>query len=392
MPASYQTSYGAGVDPPEQGAATTVSFVRADNCGATLKNLTLPKLTGVVYNTNVQLLSIFASPINTQIAFLTIQTNAIAGSPACSTPVTSATTMLHGGIDAAPLSSYICQLQFVTSDGGVTWQPLNLPVPGVLGGISPELNNSLNLMGQVRAQGSRLYGVVTNTVLGSSGAIPPGRLVASDDGGLTWSVADSALAAQGLAIWDFAPTPSGSTVYVTAEPINDPARQPPSYSATLSIWSSPDGGATWKRESEAPGSTSGILVEGMVAGVTHNGQRAVYLMTGKKNETTILGSMNDGATWQGDGHLSYILNPNSFTGFPTIVGVIPDGSVVVNPTGGAPIMAWTPGSSPRAVAEATSLFPYQNPVFQQRGGAVYMWLQGEQGGPGLQIRSTQLLL
>ncbi len=392
MPASYQTSYGAGVNPPEQGSATTVSFVRTDNCGATVKSLTLPRLTGVVYNTNVSQLSIFASPINTQVAFLTIQTNLIIGSPACSTPA-GATAMLHGGIDATPASSYVCQLQLVTSDGGVTWRPLSLPVPGVLGEISPERNDSLELMGQVRAQGSRLYGVVTNVGLGSSAPVPPGRLVASDDGGVTWKLADTALAAQGLGIWDFAPTPSGSTVYVTVEPVNDPAQQPPTYGATLSVWSSPDGGVTWKRESDAPGATSGVLVSGMVAGMEANGQRSVYLMISQKNTISIVGSLNDGATWQGDGSLSYTTPGGGMMGHSTFVGTLPDGSVVViNPYGGAPIMAWTPGSPPRAVAAPTSLFPYWDPVFQRQGGAVYMWLEGEQGGPGLQIRYTQLLL
>ncbi|HEX9037760.1 MAG TPA: hypothetical protein VF808_12315 [Ktedonobacterales bacterium] len=391
-PPNFRTLYSAGLDTPEQGSATQVTFQRSDTCGASWVKLTPPMISGVVYNTNVQYLAIFPSPINPQVAFLTIQTSLTVGVPACSTP--AGATAAHGGVNAAPAASYICQLQYVTKDSGVTWQALSLPVKGGLGGVSPELNVSLDLLGQVRAQGARIYGVVTNAVLGASGIVPPGRLVASDDGGLTWVLADGGLADQGLAIWDFAPTPSGTTVYVTAEPVNDPARVPPGYGATLSIWVSPDGGLTWRHSSSAPGASSGKLVEGMLAGVSPAGKRAVYLLTGDKSERSVLGSIDDGVTWQGDPSFSFPTVSGGMMGFPTFIATLPDTSViVVNPYGGAPIVAWTPdGGAPHAIAEATALFPYEYPTVQLRSDGVYLWLMGEQGGPGLLMRYTKLRL
>lgn len=395
-PATYQTIYQAGLgSKPEQGSATHVTFQRSDDCGATWTNLTPPTLSGVVYNANVQALSVFANPLNPHVAYLTIQTDRIISSPPCisSVPSPAATpTPASGGIGSAQ-SSFICQWQFITQDSGKTWKPLKLPKQGVLGELSPELNASLSLIGNLRPQGSRLYGVITNAALDAGAIVPPGRLVASDDGGLTWKLVDAGIAAQKLGVWDFAPTPSGKTIYAVAEPWYDPARKPPSYAATLSIWRSPDGGATWQRIGSTPGATSGKLVEGMVAGSPSGASHTLYLMTGDQNGRAILGSVDDGAIWQGDSQLAYLDHPGATVGLPTLVGTLPDGSVVaINPYGGSPVLAWRPNAAPRAIAASVPLSSYGNPVFQKRSDGVYMWLMGQQGGQsGLLIRYTKLL-
>lgn len=388
-PASYRTVYSASLGASGQGPAL---LQRSDDCGATWTTLTPPALAGFDYSSEISVFSVFASPLNTQVAFLTMETYQQA---ACGIPI-GAGDILHGGIDALPALSSSCQRQFVTSDGGATWRALALPAPGVLGATSPEMNAELGLLGSLRAQGARLYGVVTNVELGASG-VTPAWPVASDDGGLTWRLADAPLAAQGWAVWDFAPTPSGSTIYVTAEPVNDPARQPPTYGATLSIWASQDGGGSWTRESSAPGSASGRLVSGMAAGITPSGQRMLYLMTaGQTKQDTamaVLGSVDDGAIWQGDQRLTFLPPADPMLGYPNLVGVLPDGEVVaINPYDGAPVMAWAPGEAPRAVAAPIALFPYENPVYVMNGATVTMWLQGEQGGPQFMTTSTQLAL
>lgn len=245
----------------------------------------------------------------------------------------------------------------------------------------------------LRAQGSRLYGRATDTILGMSGVIPPGHLVASDDGGVTWHIADGALAAQGLGIWAVVPVPTGSTVYVTAEPVNDPAREPPQYGATLTVWSSPDGGVTWKQEKDPLGETTQTTIVSMGAGITGNGQRALYVMLGSKSGITILGSLDDGATWRSDGHLTTSSGGSLWD--PNIVGCLPDGSVVLVNGGSYPVLAWFPGSAPRAIAQNPKLDSYFNPTFQQRPDGLYLWLSGSASNSvstGFTTEYTQLQL
>ena len=199
-----------------------------------------------------------------------------------------------------------------------SWKLLSLPVHGILG-----VKAASGATGQ--AQGQRLYGAVTDIVLASSGVVPPGRLVVSNDNGVTWSLADTAIFAANQWIYDYFPTPSGSTVFAIAGPTN--TDQAPGWSPPLSVWRSDDAGATWKKEGPLPGAYSlGVLA----ATSATTGQTILYVLAGDASDDFHLYASNDGgATWPAtyDFHKGRDLNmPNAF---PGLIATMPDGSVLV---------------------------------------------------------------
>lgn len=385
IPARLRVLYQADIQ-QQKSAPTIVTLKRSDDCGATWTNLTPPAIPGVSYTTDVSLMTIFASPLNANTAYLTLQMLQINGTQTC--PSTSSAT-------TASRSTTICQPQFVTTDGGATWQALRLPVPGILGVLSATSPiTDLMIEGMLRAQGSLLYGVVTDWDIGANSATPPGRLVVSSDGGVHWSSADSALAAQGYSVWDFAVTSTSSVVYVTAEPFNDPSRQAPTYSPTLSIWSSPNGGQTWTKSSPTPGSGTesgqGGEVMFMSAGMS-GGKSIVYIVANNEGQARMLASVDGGHSWQEDTQLKYADTGGEIFG---LLGTLSDGSVVIEqPAGGGPTLAWKPGSAQRTIAQNAKLMSYFTPIFQQRADGLYLWLTGYAGASEqLSIAYTKLQL
>ena len=150
----------------------------------------------------------------------------------------------HGGILA---SGYVpCTAQFFSSDGGRTWRALTLPTGGVLGGTMGFLTVQYYQNAQqytIQAQGRRLYSAVAFANGGGSLIDSPGvRLVASDDGGATWKLLDSALVRDGNTIvCDFAAAPTGTTIYATTSPGSCGSESAPS----ISLWRSDNGGQSW---------------------------------------------------------------------------------------------------------------------------------------------------
>ncbi len=385
VPNAIRVRYNASVQ-EQKGGPSIVTLQRSDDCGATWSDLTPPAIPGVTYTSNVSYMSIFTSPLNPNTAYLTLQMLQFSGAQTC--PSTSSAAI-------ASRSSTICQPQFVTTDGGVTWQALRLPVPGILGVLSATSPiTDLRIEGMLRAQGSLLYGVVTDWSIGANSATPPGRLVVSSDGGVHWSSADSALAAQGYRVWDFAVTPTGQAIYVTAEPSNDSPRQPPTYIPTLSIWSSLDGGQTWTKSGPTPGSGTesgeGGKVMFMSAGMS-GGQSIVYIVATDQGQARMLASVDGGHTWQEDTQLNYADTGGEIFG---LLGTLSDGSVVIEqPAGGGPTLAWKPGSAQRSIAQNAKLMSYFAPIFQQRADGLYLWLTGYEGtSEQLSVAYTKLQL
>ncbi len=378
-PARFRVLYQAGIA-QQKSAPTIVTLQRSDDCGATWTQLTPPQISGVSYTSNVDLMNVFANPLNPQIAYLTLQFSDAGGCSASG--ASSARLALSGGA---------CQPQFVTTDGGATWNRLSLPVSGVLGEASASGFVTIQAQGALRAQGSLLYGVVTNAILGSSGVIPPGRLLVSGDG-VHWSVADSALAAQGYGVWDFAVTPSGSTIYATEQPFNDPNYQPPIYTPTLSIWRSADGGQTWTESAHGPDGSYGQGGSVMFMSAGLNGSQPIlYAFVEQKGATQMLASLDGGRNWTIDTQFPDNRYSNNMY---ELLGALPDGSVVMEQSaGGGATLAWKPGTKQRDVAQNAGLQNFGGAVLQQTANGEYLWLTGAIDSNGdTAVRYVQLKL
>lgn len=363
VPPSIRAIYDAGVE-QQKGGPTIVTFKRSDDCGASWTQLTPPPISGVDYATNVDWMDAFANPVNPQTAYLSVL---LGGSSGCSL---SAST---GGGSAA-MSSMPCLVQFVSINSGATWSRLSLPVRGALAITSP-VNTALTVEGLLRPQGQRLYGVVTDTVPGMSGVVPPGRLVVSSDG-IHWAVADAGLAARGYRVWDFAVTPAGSTIYVTAQPLNDPSYQAPTYEPTLSIWSSPDGGQTWTENAHAPDGAygQGGAVEAMAAGL--NGgqpvlQPVLYIVAANKSgQTQLLASVDGGRNWTIDTRFA---TGNTYQ----LIGTVRDGSALLESSDATqPTLAWRPDTGEQEVGAGAGLQHISHVVLPSANSSGYLWLQG----------------
>lgn len=162
----------------------------------------------------------------------------------CPPPQSYGATALHGGVLA---SGFIpCSAQLISRDGGQSWHTLSLPIDGALGGVAGfrAMMSGANGAQQytIQAQGQRLYSAAAFSNQGGSLVDSPGaRLVASDDGGATWSLIDDALVRSGV-VCDFAASPTGTTIYATTSPGSCASETFP----PITLWRSDDGGQSWR--------------------------------------------------------------------------------------------------------------------------------------------------
>ncbi|HUY79711.1 MAG TPA: sialidase family protein [Ktedonobacterales bacterium] len=304
-PSNPQVVYFSVAGSSVKGVPPTYLLARSDDGGVTIHHLPFPLLNGQTIDTySPLLLNLIVSPLNPQTVYLYTQfdlgacpNNFVPFATQRVTPRSAALGQVaQRGAEA--LAGSTCQPEYVSTDGGLTWTLLNLPTKGLLGITPPDGNRYAPT---IQAQGSRLYSTVANVGLASSGVPMGGRLVMSQDGGVTWTLVDAPIAAQGLVAYDFAAAPSGSTVFVVSE--NPQTVQLPTVNADPHLWRSDDAGATWTELGYTPGAsaTSGG-VSGMAATVSANGQAIVYLTTSDANlpkSTTILEASADGGqTWQ----------------------------------------------------------------------------------------------
>lgn len=234
-------------------------------------------------------------------------------------------TAMHGGIDA---SGYVpCSEQYMSVDGGHTWTRPTLPVQGVFGSVSMmrEQQSVIGTQSYVfQAQGQRIYaamgyGVQSGAIMASEAV----RLVASDDGGLTWRLIDSQLASATQFVCDFAAAPSSSTVYAVVEGQSCGNESFPS----MTLWRSADGGQSWTRVRTLPTNVESGFVVG------DNGELYIYMhqvsvssnaATGTESPADAMVSLDGGATFSSA--------PSS--GLPAKatlmgpLGVLSDGSVI----------------------------------------------------------------
>jgi hypothetical protein len=147
-----------------------------------------------------------------------------------------------------------CGEQFYSANSGQSWASLNLIGGSVFTGHSAE--NGLGFPYQAapyifQAQGTRLYAM--SAFLGGGSASAPAvdgwaHLLASSNGGASWTAIDSLLYGAGNIVCDFAAAPSGSTVYVVTSDHNGCS---PDTTKSI-LWRSNNGGQSWTQVQNLP--------------------------------------------------------------------------------------------------------------------------------------------
>lgn len=300
----------------------------------------------------------FVSPLDAQVVY------AIVDEPGATTCGASGVVM-HG----------YCELEYVSRDGGVSWRLLNLPTRGIITRLLKGDGDPRNqTAGDIVAQGTRLYGDVVNDALGQEHAPPPGRLVVSNDGGLTWSLTDGGLHAAGQGIYDFAPTASGSTVFAATVPLSYAPTGPISTPPIQTLWRSDDAGASWVRLGPSPD----LVLSMRAAVIERTGTPVLYVLTADDTgRQYIQGSVN-GANG------AFTAAPLSPTESPTapanatLLATLSDGSLVIGY--GADVESWAPfiaGGSWRSEGASDGLaWVSQAFLRPQASGAPVLWLVG----------------
>ncbi|HEX8732865.1 MAG TPA: hypothetical protein VF725_12490, partial [Ktedonobacterales bacterium] len=347
-PASLRIQYNASLGATSKTSSPQYVLQRSDDWGQTWKNLTPPQIPGVTYPDSLNVMGGAESPVNPQVFILTLQLNGV-------------------NYSVCPKNSVlVCQLQYVTANGGATWQKLTLPAPGLLGLQLPFGFSGTNLA----AQGSRLYSVVNQVTLAASGTPPPGRLVVSDDGGVTWRLADSALASRGLLVYFYAVSPSGSSAYVVAGPNDANIDLQTGQLPPFSLWRSDDAGATWTKGAALPAQTNNIQMLAVDNQAT--GKHAFYLMTQAQNANTALLSYSGdgGASWSASTSVPSPNDPN------VLLASLPSGAVLLGGDGGSGLAEWNgTAKTPTTLTQPTWMervdSAYVTPL---SGGAVRIFL------------------
>ncbi|HEY7124288.1 MAG TPA: sialidase family protein, partial [Ktedonobacterales bacterium] len=222
---------------------TTIRIRRSDDGGKTWHKLAAPGGLPSVFDST----SVFVSSLDPNVVFITLTLYQIPHPNLCQlTPTGSnALARLSGGPT--------CGVQYLSTDGGQHWSRLALPIAGALG--APYGGHFQNPTSEeiLRPQGQRLYSTISNysTVGNVTFGGASVRILASDDGGKTWKLVDADLRANSQNACDYAPTPTGSTIFAITETSGcyDPNDYTP---ASQFLWRSDDGGAHWSQVSQLP--------------------------------------------------------------------------------------------------------------------------------------------
>lgn len=214
------------------------------------------------------------SPAHAQIVLLTLYSDT--SNPNCPTSALGAGTrhsQVHELSMEIPASGgYSCTFQYVSGDGGATWNKLSLIDSVKLIAIYGRSYS----FGSVLASGDRIITVAQPDVNGEVSQV--GRLMGTTDGGLTWAPVDADIAAAGQGITQFVATPNGSTLFAVS--IANTAKSGDGIAYTPTLWRSDDYGAHWTNEGsfnqplDQPyhGSNSDYLL----TAATQNGQTLLY--------------------------------------------------------------------------------------------------------------------
>ena len=297
---------------------------------------------------------IVVNPLNAQFVYLTA--NGTRSDNGCSAATTySGQSSLSGGQN-------ICDVQYLSQDGGAHWSVLQLPLPDALGDTSmfgwpsPLTSYSLSVF---HVQGTRLYSALgPYTENGAVLAATAARLVTSTDGGLTWQLIDADVA-DGTGVCDYAPDPASSTLFaITSENCSSPGV------SSLTLWRSDDAGAHWTQVGDLPNNADlGMILVSRGAGqqpllyidmaqMTGGGAYAVDFSGPQAggggidfSPTNLQVSADGGQTWQ-SAPVNGFPDAKGTPGKP--LGILGDGSVlfvVQSQSGAASFYTWKSGDA-----------------------------------------------
>jgi hypothetical protein len=284
------------------GVSPATLFRRTDDQGATWHALTLPYIPNASYPVIGAASYVVVNPLDAHVAYLAIDAS-------MHTPITTCSS--NGGGESG-YQDPLCRYQYISTDSGAHWQPLALPLVGYFGALQGQRD--------VGAQpgAARVYATISPFGSGSD------RLVRSDDNGVSWQLVDAPIIAAGLRVFNYAATPTGSTIFALAEPAGTQAGSFP----PLTIWSSDDAGATWTNLGQTPSNYIMAMTAGLVAS---SGKPMLYLLTASSASSQgvfdIQGSLF-GAS--GSFHVAPTASPAcTAAASSSLLGMRPDGSVVV---------------------------------------------------------------
>ena len=255
------------------------------------------------------------SPLDAHTVFLWL--NASSTDPKCPTPIPGMSRP-HIGAKVILSGGYSCSFEYVSRDGGDTWQSLNVPSAGHVGG--PDQPNS-----GFQVQGSWLYSTLVPDL---NGPAPLGyRLVKSSDG-VNWQYADGALAAHDQNVSQIAAAPSGGELFAVTVPaggINGGGAYTPQ------LWHSADGGAHWIETGDFTQAGQPTYAQLMGATTNTSGRALVYSLGASSDRSyqQISVSADGGRTWQ----------PITYNGLPADL-TQSNTSGSGNPTPGPEVPGW----------------------------------------------------
>lgn len=306
-PSDAHTAYQSLLE-TSKTSPTTLTLRRTRDAGVTWQAIALPSpLQGLSPDAFDGPPSVAVSPRIATTVFLT----ANARMPTC--PNTASQAGVASQRLALPFSSGTpCYTQYSSTDGAQTWHSLTLPISGLLAGL--------------RAQGPRLWAMISPPFVAQDMTAPAGHLAKSEDGGVTWTLADAALPSTvGIAL--YMPVPAGTGVFVVsdrADRFNSGVCQgclpPPDFK----LWRSDDAGAHWSQVSALAYQAVTSLLVAQRAGST---SPALYLqvLQGNSRDATLLSSGDGGRTWAPIPTAGVDPSTPQFQG---AWGVLADGSVI----------------------------------------------------------------
>lgn len=370
-------------DQTPAGGASKLTLRRSDDGGATWHPLAQPAGLPTPFDES----AILVSPLDANTIFETLTVYAIPHPGICQASGTS-NALFSGGPS--------CSVQFYSSDGGQHWSRLSLPVPGGLGAPFVSSLTFPTSAEALRPQGQRLYSAISNysTVINTSFGGPGVRIIASDDGGKTWQLADGTLGTSGQNICDFTPTSTGTTIFAITQTSQCYTDQ---HTATA-LWRSDDGGAHWTQIGPLPGPAASMLLVSRGA----SADPLIYVATPAYPQQGVVDprvavSQDGGKTWLAAPAAGIPDNPPSDQGLGTKgpLAVLSDGSVVkVFPTQDNTVLflAWKIGEKAwHAVAPVLQGTHYLDTCFTTPGGngKATFWTIAEEGTGSTVFRYDQ---